>query len=79
VIEPKDSNRLRLKKSNDTISKEFVDDNRNPWNSGMECFRFCVIGVICEREFVEYLKGRYDFKGRGNFASACPLYRMMSV
>jgi len=36
VIEPKDSNRLRLKKSNDTISKEFVDDNRNPRNSGME-------------------------------------------
>jgi hypothetical protein len=45
------------------------------WNAS----GFCVIGVVCEREFVEYLKGRYDFKGRGNFASARPLYKMMSV
>jgi len=29
-MEPKDSNRRRLKKSYDTISKEFVNDNRNP-------------------------------------------------
>jgi hypothetical protein len=47
VIEPKDSNRLRLKKSYDTISKEFANDNRNPeileWNAS----RFCIIGVIC--------------------------------
>ena len=32
---------------------------------------------VIEREFVEYLKGRYDFKGPGNFASACPLYGRM--
>jgi hypothetical protein len=28
-MEPKDSNRLRLKKSYDSISKEFANDNRN--------------------------------------------------
>jgi len=31
--EPEDSNRLRLKKSCDSISKEFGNDNRNPANS----------------------------------------------
>ena len=45
--EPEDSNRRRLKKSCDSISKEFGNDNRNPANSVMDSFQFRVIGVIC--------------------------------
>jgi hypothetical protein len=29
------------------------------------------------REFVEYLKGRYDFSAPGNFPSACPIFNRL--
>ena len=30
------------------------------------------------REFVEYLKGRYEFKPQGNFPASCPYFGKMS-
>ena len=33
---------------------------------------------VIASEFVEYLKGRYDYNAPGNFPAGCPIFRSMS-